>query len=224
MRKTISFCFDDGFLASTEKVVQLFEARRLQATLCVMAAPLESKDSAHEGGRFGDWGLWRELRARGHDIAPHGWAHERLDRLTREAACASFERMFARFETELPGFRSDGAIFHTPYLALPGTLVDWLRPRTAAIRLAIGNDGVASPREVQRSHLIDCVTFGPHDVADKARARIANFAVSDGEWQVLVLHGIDGEGWGPLDLHQLTGLLEQCEGLDIQVSPLCEIC
>jgi peptidoglycan/xylan/chitin deacetylase (PgdA/CDA1 family) len=221
--KTVSFCFDDGFLSSTEKTARLFEARGLRASFCIMAAPDRSADTAHVDARFADWPLWRELRGRGHDIAPHGWAHERLGALTHDAACASITRMFARFATELPGFAAERAIFHTPYLSMPPRLVDWLLVRCAAVRIAQGGAGITRQAAAQRSRQIDCITFGPDDVAAQAATRIDGFRDADGDWLVLVLHGVDGEGWGSLAVAELAALVVRCQDAGLNIRPLAEI-
>lgn len=221
--KTVSFCFDDGFLASTEKTARLFEMRGLRATFCVMAAPELSADPAHVDGCFAQWSFWRELRGRGHDIAPHGWAHERLGELPHDVACVSINRMFARFGIELPGFTTAKAIFHTPYLSMPSPLLDWLMKRCAAVRIAQGNAGMTSQGTVQRSRTIDCITFGPDDVAAQAAARIDEFRGADGDWLVLVFHGVDGEGWGSLGLDELAGLVDRCSSMGFSIRPLAQI-
>lgn len=222
-QKTVSFCFDDGFLSSTEKTARLFETRGLRASFCIMAAPDQSADTAHIGARFAEWPLWRDLHRRGHDIAPHGWAHERLDTLTHDAACASIERMFARFAAELPGFAAERAIFHTPYLSMPPPLVDWLLARSAAVRIAQGSAGITSQAIAQGSRQTDCITFGPDKVAAQADARIEDFRDADGDWLVLVLHGVDGEGWGSLALPELAGLVDRCCDLGFGIRPLIDI-
>lgn len=222
-QKTVSFCFDDGFLTSTEKTAHLFEARGLRASFCIMAAPDQSADTAHVDARFADWPLWRDLRERGHDVAPHGWAHERLGALTHDEACASIERMFARFAAELQGFAAERAIFHTPYLSMPPRLVDWLLDRCAAVRIAQGGAGITRQATAQRSRQIDCITFGPDNVAAQAAARIEDFRNADGDWLVLVLHGVDGEGWGSLALPELAGLVDRCCDLGFGIRPLIDI-
>lgn len=221
--KTISFCFDDGFLASSEKILRLFESRGAKASFCVMAAPEASEDSAHRGARFADWDFWRGVRTAGHDVAPHGWAHERFAAMTDDDARAAIERMFDRFVDALPGFRPDGAIFHTPYLAMPPALIAWLRPRCAAIRIARGAGGMTSPAEVARSGLVDCIAFGPSGVGAAAAAQIERFASGNAEWQVLVLHGVDGEGWGPLALDELAAILDDSRNRGLVIRPLGDI-
>ena len=221
--KTISFCFDDGFLESTRKTAGLFEDRGLRATFCVMGAPAESIDTAHRGARFADWDMWRALRAGGHDIAPHGWAHERLSAMPLDEACQSLVRMFERFEAELPDFRSADSIFHTPYLSLSPEVHAWLVDRTAAVRVALGAGGASFRASVRKSRTIDCITFGPDDVAERAARHIEQFDRSEGEWLTLVFHGVDGEGWGSLSLADLAKIVDDCLMRGHMVRPLGDI-
>lgn len=222
-RKTVSFCFDDGFLSSTDKTVRVFEDRGLRTSFCIMAAPTESVDIAHQGVEFADWDLWRALRNSGHDIAPHGWAHERLEAMEPDAARQSINRMFEMFEIELPGFHADETIFHTPYLSLPSGTLDWLCHRTAAVRVATGGGGISSSRAVHMSRIIDCITFGPDNVAQSLARHIDNFGQSGGDWLTLVLHGLDGEGWGSLRLAELEHLVDNCLERGYEIRPLADI-
>ena len=223
-QKTVSFCFDDGFLESTRKIASLFEDRGLRASFCVMAAPTESVDIAHRGAQFADWDMWRALRARGHDVGPHGWAHERLSTMPSKAAKQSLRRMFERFEAELPGFLSAETIFHTPYLALPHEILMWLTAQVAAVRVATGGHGITSHAAVRASRVIDCITFGPEAVADQAARHIDQFGTTDGELLTLVLHGVDGEGWGSLALGDLARLVDDCLARGHAIRPLIDTC
>lgn len=223
MTKVISFCFDDGFFASTTKTVKLFEERGQHATFCVMAEPLASIDPAHAGVRFAGWELWRELRAGGHDVAPHGWAHERLIDLPVDEARGGLQGMIDRFEHELPGFRADLTIFHAAYLQLPDSLQQWLLSIVRAVRVATGNLGANDISAAAATGLIDCITFGPIDVAAACRRRIRDFSVGMGEWQVLVLHGLDGEGWGALAADELARLLDDTLHAGIAIQPVSQV-
>jgi hypothetical protein len=221
--RIVSFCFDDGFLESTEKTARLFEERGLRATFCILAEPEMSKDPAHIGAAFGDWPLWRALRAKGHEIAPHGLAHERLADLPVDAAYQNLNQMFDRFVLELPGFVAAETIFHAPYLTLPAMHRDWLLGRTAGVRLALGRGGRNVLTDVAASRLVDCVTFGPEAVGSQSMEHLRKFSQADDQWQVLVLHGIDGEGWGSLGSNSLAALLDFALESGLSVRPIGEI-
>ncbi len=208
---------------SSRKTRRIFEQRGLRATFCVISCPQQSSDSAHLGASFADWAFWRSAYCAGHDVAPHGWAHERLVDMPFEAARDSIERALEHFGRVLPGFRPDRSVFHVPYLHLPDETLDWLRSRCAAVRLARARPGANMIGDTQASGLISCIAFGPDDVGAQARATIKKFGESEDEWLVLVLHGLDGEGWGPIATSELQGLLNLCSASDIKVRTVADV-
>jgi peptidoglycan/xylan/chitin deacetylase (PgdA/CDA1 family) len=213
-----SLCFDDGFRRTTSGVADFLERRGLHACFAVLAAPQMSSDLFLKGAEFADWGLLRDMRARGHEIAPHGWAHERLSDLSCLEATASIDRTLATFERELPGFNPAGTMFHLPYLAAPACVRDHLRTRTMAIRLARGGGGLNRIRDAQASGLVDCITFGPDAVDERILSAARAFIDGPGGWQVFVLHGLDNEGWGPISAAGFERLLDllQKAGVTLQ--------
>jgi hypothetical protein len=209
VKKYVSFCFDDGFRESTFKTARLFDERGLLASFCVLGQPSASADPAHTDARFADWGDLRALRLSGHDIAPHGWAHERLGEMTFEAARAGLERTFEKLEAELPGFDVGSAVFHAAYLQMPSNLRAWVLSRVRAIRVSSGRGGRNGFPADTTNRLIDCVTFGPTNVMEGCERCLDDFMRGDDPWQVLVLHGLDGEGWGAIDQDDLELLLDR---------------
>ncbi|MBX3484335.1 polysaccharide deacetylase family protein [Phenylobacterium sp.] len=203
MSRTVSFCFDDGFAATAGKVRALFEARGLAATFCVLAAPGETADPFIRAAPVADWGFWREAVAAGHEVEPHGWAHERLADLAPEAALAGFARTFDVFRRELPGFDPAAHACHLAYLTAPPGLVAGLAPQVLGVRQALGGAGLNAAVRPR----VDCITFG--DPADeRLKARLDDFLEDEDGWLVLVLHGLDGEGWGPVRADTLARELD----------------
>jgi hypothetical protein len=218
VRKVVSFCFDDGLRESTFRTARLFEDRGVLATFCVLAQPSASEDPAHTHARFADWDDLRALRLSGHDIAPHGWAHERLGDMSFEAAQAGLARMFGKLEAELPGFDVAAAVFHAAYLQMPPDLSEWVLSRVRAIRVACGRGGRNGMPADAHNRLIDCVTFGPSGVLEGCERSLDDFMRGDDPWQVLVLHGLDGEGWGAISESDLARLVDRVahDGLAIR--------
>jgi len=216
--RTVSFCFDDGFRASADKIRKIFDARGLSACFSVLAAPDRADDPGMRVADVADWGYWRDARAAGHEVAPHGYAHERYDEMAIEAARASVLACLDRLERELPGFDGRRSLFHVPYLRAPAALVGWLGERTLGARVARGNDGLNAWGAIRPGQPVDCVTFGPDRVAERLAARLARFEDETG-WLVLVLHGVDGEGWGPVAADDLARLLDETLAGGADVSP-----
>lgn len=223
MRKFISFCFDDGFLASSTKVRRLFDDRKIKASFCVLAQPSDSIDPAHSSAIFGDWTYWREVQASGHEVAPHGWAHERLNDMPLELVKLRTNKMFDRFGHELSGFSSGQSIYHTAYLALPGDVQTWLLTRVKAVRVATDLTGENSFAAVAKSGVVNCSCSGPDDVAEKTARRLAGFQRSGSDWLVVVLHGLDGEGWGSIAADDLAVILDMCMNSGIEIVPTAHI-
>jgi peptidoglycan/xylan/chitin deacetylase (PgdA/CDA1 family) len=211
--RTVSFCFDDGFAATAGKVRALFEARDLAATFCVLAAPEETADPFIRAAPIADWSFWREAAAAGHEVEPHGWAHERLVDLSPDEAMAGFERTFEVFGRELPGFDPPDHVFHFAYLTAPAAIVAELAPRVLGVRRALGGDGL----NTEVTPAVDCTTFG--DGADeRLTARLDRFLAAEDGWLVLVLHGLDGEGWGPVRSATLAGELDRLLAAGVEIS------
>jgi peptidoglycan/xylan/chitin deacetylase (PgdA/CDA1 family) len=95
--KTVSFCFDDGFRASADSISRIFASRSVAACFCVLAAPELAEDPFIRGARIADWAYWRDANAAGHEVAPHGYAHEHLGKVSVESAQASEQRTLDAF-------------------------------------------------------------------------------------------------------------------------------
>ncbi|MFC3077751.1 polysaccharide deacetylase family protein [Phenylobacterium terrae] len=222
MSRIVSFCFDDGFRASAETVWRLFAARDLSATFCVLAAPELAKDPFIRGAAIADWGFWREAQAAGHEVAPHGWAHERLGELPVPAACESLDRTLEAFVRELPDFELGQAIFHLPYLTAPTPVVQHLSSKVLGVRRKLHQQGLNRAFGHPRGASIDCVTF-PDPADERLQARIGRFLGHEAGWLVLVLHGLDGEGWGPVSSDTLAAILDRLTASGVRVAPAGQV-
>jgi peptidoglycan/xylan/chitin deacetylase (PgdA/CDA1 family) len=220
--RTVSFCFDDGFRATAGKVWLAFAARDLAASFCVLAAPDLTRDPFIRAAQVGDWGFWREARAAGHEVAPHGWAHEHLGQVPFDEARAGLERTLEDFTRELPGFEATGSLFHLAYLAAPEPVVDFIGGRTLGVRRALGQAGLNPAGSLKRGGGVDCITFG--DGADAlAMARVERFLKGEDGWLVLVFHGLDGEGWGTLASATLEALLDRLGEAGVRIAPANQV-
>jgi len=217
--RTVSFCFDDGFRASAETVRRIFGARGLSAAFCVLAAPELTADSFIRGAQLGDWDFWRETCAAGHEVAPHGFAHEHLGRMPFEQACDSVQRTLDVLTRELPGFDALQSIYHVAYVRAPENVVRWIGERSLGVRVATGGFGVNAWNKLARGGCVDCMTWGPHPSDEPARAHIERFLEAQADWLVLVFHGLDGEGWGTLSSRALEEMLDRLLAAGVAVEP-----
>lgn len=216
-RRHVSFCFDDGFRRSADKVRRIFDARGLSACFCVLSAPELADDPGIKGATIADWAYWREAAAAGHEIAPHGHAHEAYANIEPDAARRSIEVCWETLERELPGFDRRRSVFHVPYLSAPADLVDWIGARSLGARLMLGRDGL-NPSPGRASGPFDCACFGPDQVGASATRRLDGFEQQRG-WLVMVFHGLDDEGWGPVASAQLEVLIDKALEAGMTILP-----
>lgn len=218
MSRTVSICFDDGFRATADKARVVFEARGLRATFCVLARPDLAEDPFIRAAPIADWAYWREAAWAGHEVAPHGWAHERLSDLDTATACAGLDRTLDAFAAELPGFDAGGQLFHLAYLAAPAPVVQHLATRTLGVRRALGRAGLNPSARHDLGGDVDCITFGD-PAGELMRLRLDRFLAAEDGWLVLVLHGLDGEGWGPIPCEVLERQLDRLLDAGVRIAP-----
>jgi peptidoglycan/xylan/chitin deacetylase (PgdA/CDA1 family) len=219
MTKAISFCFDDGFRASADTIQRLFGERGWSACFCVLAQPTLAQDPFIRAVPIADWDYWRAARDAGHEVAPHGYAHEHLGTLDFVAACDSLQRTFDTFRQQLPGFEPQHSFFHLAYLAAPTPIVQWIGERTLGARMALGRDGRNDLTAWSPGKPIDCTTFAPPDAEAVAHQRIQRFIQDEDGWLVLVFHGLDGEGWGTVSSDALARMLDEIGRAGVAVVP-----
>lgn len=217
-QKIVSFCFDDGFLQSAISLRQLFEARGLRATFCVLAAPERSTDRFISVTPIADWAFWKEALAAGHDVEPHGYTHEHLGQIPLDEATASIEKTWDAFAHEFPGFEPRQALYHVSYLVASEPVVDFLKPRALGVRRAIGNRGVNRLEGWSLGDDVDCISFGD-PASEKLSERLEAFVANEEGWLVIVLHGVDGEGYGPLPAQDLGVYLDRLIAQGVQILP-----
>ena len=89
-RHIVTLSFDDGFKKSFLRTAEICEKHTLSACLNVIATGHQTTYRAPGkyigGSPRGDFGLWNELKARGHEIMPHGYKHANLRQLPFEEA------------------------------------------------------------------------------------------------------------------------------------------
>ncbi len=77
-RHIITLSFDDGFKKSSVLTASIFDKYKLSACINVVATghlPDFKSPDEYQVTEKGDFGLWNELKARGHEIMPHGYKH-----------------------------------------------------------------------------------------------------------------------------------------------------
>lgn len=207
--RIVSLTFDDGLVATCRKAAEIFEEFGLSASFNVIATghllSFRPPDKFHRWPR-GDFDLWNELRSRGHEIMPHGFDHTDKSKISFEDAQIRIDQCLELFTEQLHGFDPRQAIFHFPYNRSTPELTEWILTRVRAYR-RLGK--AINPLPTSDTRVISASAWGPHPCDDDLEYEIENLLDHESGWLVYNLHGLDGEGWGPLNSTCLEKSLER---------------
>jgi peptidoglycan/xylan/chitin deacetylase (PgdA/CDA1 family) len=213
-RHIVTLSFDDGFKKSSIKTAEIYEKHKLSACINVVASA-HLKDfrlpNAYHHVPVGDFGLWNELKARGHEIMPHSYKHANLKQLPFEESKALILRCLDVFSKELRDFKPEAAIYNFAYNASTPDLETWLSTRVRAFRTG-GRSINPWPHKGQVK--LTCTSFGPENCEHAIDREIENLLAREKGWLIFNTHGIDEEGWGPVRATYLDRLLERLAGIE----------
>lgn len=213
-RHIITLSFDDGFKKSTEITAKLFEKYKLSACINVIATghlkDFKSPDE-YQVTPKGDFVLWNELKARGHEVMPHGYKHINKAKIPLKDAQDLIVRCLDYFTGHLKGFKSEEAIFNFPYTASTPELEAWLSDKVLAFRTQ-GPGINAMPHKGQKR--LTCTAFGPGSTEEALDRQIKALLELPEGWFIYNVHGLDGEGWGPMRTEYLDRLLARLVEID----------
>lgn len=203
----VTLSFDDGFRKSSLKTAEIYEKYNLSACINVIATAhqktFELPNEYHQSPA-GDFVLWNELKARGHEIMPHSYKHANLSQMPVAEAQDLIQRCFEVFLEELEGFDPTEAVFNFPYNASTLELEAWLSTRVRAFRTG-GNAINPLPHKGQIK--LTCTSFGPPNIDDHLNGQVERLLSTPSGWLIYNTHGLDDEGWGPVSSAFLDGLL-----------------
>ena len=203
----VTLSFDDGFRKSNLEIAEIYERFGLRACMNVLAAPGKLVSEQEEWGMDrGDFGLWNELQARGHEIMPHGYRHANKREMPFEEAKGLIARCLKIFGEKLEGFDAKKAVFNFPYNQSTPELEEWLPSVVRAFRTSGGGlNPLPRPETVK----LTTTGYGPGNCEDHLDGEIAKLLSQPEGWLVYNTHGLDEEGWGPIRASYLEGLLER---------------
>jgi peptidoglycan/xylan/chitin deacetylase (PgdA/CDA1 family) len=203
----ITLSFDDGFKKSSLRTAEIFEKHKLQACINVIAtAHLPDFVLPNEYHRWpvGDFTLWNELLARGHEIMPHGYKHANKREIPLAEAKDLIRRCLEFFAQNLKGFEPKKAVFNFPFNASTPAVEEWLAGEVMAFRT--GGPAINALPHRGRSKLT-CTSFGPENIDAHLTGEIDKLLAKPAGWLIYNTHGLDEEGWGPLSASVLDRLL-----------------
>jgi peptidoglycan/xylan/chitin deacetylase (PgdA/CDA1 family) len=211
----VTLSFDDGFKRSSIKTAEIYEKHKLSACLNVVASGHILGPRTFPDAGLGDFGLWNELQARGHEIMPHGYEHADLPSLPLDEAKGSILRCLDVFERELTGFDRKRAVFNFPYDDSTPELETWLSPQVLAFR-TLGEPINPWPRKGQTK--LTCTSSeSPEAAIDH---QVDKLLALESGWLIYNIHGLDGEGWGPMRTSYLDRLLDRLTAIEsVEILP-----
>ncbi|UCC22726.1 MAG: polysaccharide deacetylase family protein [Planctomycetota bacterium] len=210
----VTLSFDDGFKKSSIRTAEIYEKYNLSACINVIATA-HHKDfklpNEYHAWPVADFGLWNELKARGHEIMPHSYKHSDKATMPFSQAKELILRCLDYFDTELEGFDRAKAVFNFPYNRSTPELEAWLPTQVMAFRT--GGGGI-NPLPYKGQVKLTCTGFGPGNSEQHLDNEIEKLLALDSGWLVYNLHGLDDEGWGPVRSYYLEKLLERLSAID----------
>ena len=208
----VSLSFDDGFEKSNLQIADIHEKFGLSACFNVLAREEvdgEKVNDTYHNWPKGNFKLWNELQARGHEIMPHGLIHHNLAQMPLANAQRSITRCLEIFTQELENFRAQEAVYNFAYNASTPEIEAWLPSVVKAFRT--GGDAInALPQRGQVR--LTTSGYGPENCEWHLDEHIARLLAQPSGWLIYNVHGLDDEGWGPIRAEYLEGLLERLSG------------
>jgi peptidoglycan/xylan/chitin deacetylase (PgdA/CDA1 family) len=208
----VSLSFDDGFEKSNLQIADIYEKFGLSACFNVLAREEvdgEKVDDPYHNWTKGDFKLWNDFQARGHEIMPHGLIHHNLAKLPLEDAQHSIIRCLEIFTRELKNFQAKEAVYNFAYNASTPEIEAWLTSVVKAFRT--GGDGI-NPLPHPGQVRLTTSAYGPENCEWHLDEFIARLLAQPSGWLIYNVHGVDDEGWGPIRAEYLESLLERLTG------------
>lgn len=215
----VTLSFDDGFRKSNLLVADLYEKYGVKACFNIIASaglpgyapPVESLKG------LGDWGLWRELSSRGHEVMPHSFKHANKTKMPLSEAKDLTLRCLDIFDKELPGFDRRRAIYNFPYNASTPEMEAWLPSVVRAFRTGWGE---TNPLPTKKTVKITTGAEGPENGEKYLDQRLTELLSLPEGWFVYNTHGLDEEGWGPIGSDYLDRLLARLTAMkSVRIMP-----
>jgi len=215
IKHLITLSFDDGFKKSSLETARLFEKYHLSACINVIATghlkSFRIPDAYQADISKGDFGLWNELKARGHEIMPHGYRHANKAKMPFEQARDLVLRCLDIFSRELKDFDPRRAVFNFPYNASTPALEKWLAAEVLAFRTGgPALNPLPHPGQVK----LTCTSHGPGNIDRHLESKVDQLLSRQSGWLIYNTHGLDGEGWGPVSSYFLEKLINRLLALD----------
>ena len=212
-RYIVTLSFDDGFKKSSIKTAEIYEKHKLSACINVVASAhmKDFRPPDYPTVPRGDFGLWNELQARGHEVMPHSYKHANLRRVPLAEAKDLIRRCLDVFSKELKDFDAKKAVYNFAYNASTPDLEAWLPTQVKAFRTG---GGAINPLPHKGQVKLTCTSFGPGNCEHAIDREIEKLLARETGWLIFNTHGLDQEGWGPIRATYLDSLLDKLSAIE----------
>jgi peptidoglycan/xylan/chitin deacetylase (PgdA/CDA1 family) len=212
-RHIVTLSFDDGFKKSSIKTAEIYEKHNLSACINVVASAhmKDFRPPDYHNVPRGDFGLWKDLKARGHEVMPHSYKHANLRQLPLAEAKDLIRRCLDVFSKELKDFDPKKAIYNFAYNASTPDLEAWLPTQVRAFRTG---GGAINPWPHKGQVKLTCTSFGPGNCEHAIDREIEILLAQESGWLIFNTHGLDEEGWGPIRATYLDRLLDKLSAIE----------
>ncbi|MGD1893316.1 MAG: polysaccharide deacetylase family protein [Cyclobacteriaceae bacterium] len=227
----LTLSFDDGFKKSFYRITEIHQEYGLLACLNVIATghlkeyPIQ--DDWIKKDMLGDFDDWNTLKSQGHEVMPHTWQHLNLTKIPLEQAKQNIDKCLSFFAENLEGYQANETVYNFAYNASTPELDNYVLERVPALRTGgwlVLKDSMANPLPIASPISLGCWGHGPDYCDQYIDQEVNKFLTSEGDWLILNLHGLDGEGWGPLSTNYLDSLLKRLVKIDhLGVLPTAEV-
>jgi len=205
MKTKVCFTFDDNFKESFSRIAELYESFGIRALFACVGRP----PSDWEPIGLGDWKIWNELVARGHAVEPHGLDHSNFSEKTEDQAREDVLECIKIYRSELEGFDPNRSFWHYPFNTDLPSVNPWILEHFAGIRS--GGTGMNTESDLN-SRILRVTTFGPGDCGSHLRETIDQAERIKPKLLFYCMHGVDGQGWGPIKLTDLSEAIKRIKG------------
>lgn len=228
----LTLSFDDGFKRSFYRTAEIHEEYGLRACLNVIATghrkSFNTEPQWIPQELLGDFDDWNRLKSRGHEIMPHTWKHLNLAEIPEKKAKKNIEKCLRYFEKHLAGYRFSEAVYNFAYNASTPELENFALQQVRAIRAGgwLVLNGVRYNRIPMTPTPVSlgCWGHGPGSCDEFVEMEVNEFLAGPGGWLIICLHGLHGEGWGPMSSRYLDGLLKRLVEIDhLDILPTGEV-
>jgi len=217
----ITLSFDDGFKKSSILTAEIYEKNNLSACINVIATahlPGFVLPNEYHNWPVGDFDLWNDLKARGHEIMMHGYKHAHKNEIPFAEGKDLILKCIDYFSNKLKGFEPKESIFNFPFNASTPELEEWLPTQVKAFRT--GGPPI-NPLPHKGQVKLTCSAFGPDNCEKHLDSEIDKLLKQPSGWLVYNTHGLDDEGWGPIRSKYLDDLLNKLTAIKtVEIIPI----